>query len=69
MSKLREIASEDGIKELLMCYGDDKETSCWMYPPKKFKSFSATSYTNSRRPKSENSTNLKGRKNENQFNN
>ena len=40
MSKLRSIGNEKGITEIIMCYGDDKESGCWVYPPKKFKSFS-----------------------------
>ena len=39
MSRLREISSEKGLRELYICYGDDKETGCWIYPPKRFESF------------------------------
>ena len=39
MSQLRDFSSENGLKEILMCYGDDKENGCWMYPTTKFKSF------------------------------
>ena len=43
MSQLRDFSSENGLKEILMCYGDDKESGCWMYPTTKFKSFSDVS--------------------------
>jgi hypothetical protein len=42
MSRLREISSEKGLRELYICYGDDKETGCWIYPPKRFESFQDT---------------------------
>ena len=32
MSKLKKIGNDTGIKEILMCYGDDKESACWVYP-------------------------------------
>ena len=59
-------ASGDSSNAWMKHYDSKTEISSYIHnkdPLKKFKSFSATSYTNSRRPKSENSTNLKGRKN------
>ena len=38
MTRLKEIGSSTGIKELIMFYKDGV-SGCWVYPPKKFKSF------------------------------